>query len=224
MGAREAFNRIKHSYIQFVEKQGFAIIAVICVAVITATALWTEKKEAYISPTPPVSQDVSAAQLMQQSLHDAATPSPAPTQTPRPWTPPLDEVSILRPFDAESMVQSGTTEIWSIHDAVDLTAGYGSQVYAMADGTVTSTGNDRLQGIWLLINHGDGIEALYSGLALKAAYIAGDKVFAGDVIGYTGSGPLDETDLNSHLHLRVTREGRPIDPLQLWNSPEQIVP
>lgn len=217
MSIKSAFVRIKNGYVRFAEKQGFAIITVVCVGVITATAVWRGREDVYVSPTPPVSQDVSAAQLLQQSLQDAATPSPAPTVTPRLWSAPLDEINILRPFDADSMVQSGITGIWAIHDAIDLAAKRGAKVYAMADGVVLSAGNDRLRGVWLLIDHGGGIEALYAGLALEASYIAGDKVFGKDVIGYAGSGLLEETDLAPHLHLRVTQDGQPIEPASLWS-------
>lgn len=217
MSVKSAFVRLRDGYVRFVEKQGFAIITVVCVAVITATAIRSKQEEVYVAPTPPVSQDVSAAQLMQQSLREAATPSPAPTEAPRMWNPPLDEISIARPFDADSMVQSGITGIWAIHDAVDLAAKRGAKVYATADGIVLSVGNDQLRGVWLLIDHGDGIEALYAGLSMQADYRPGDKVFAGDVIGYIGGGLLDETDLEPHLHLRVTQNGAAIDPNTLWN-------
>lgn len=217
MSIKSAFVRLRDGYVRFVEKQGFAIITVVCVAVITVTAVWSKQEEVYVSPTPPVSQDVSAAQLMQQSLREAATPSPAPTEAPHVWHPPLDEISIVRPFDADSMVQSGITGIWAIHDAVDLVARRGTKVYAMSDGVVLANGNDQLQGVWLLIDHNSGIEALYAGLAIQTDYLPGDKVFAGDVIGYLGSGPLDETDLGPHLHLRVTQDGAAIDPVALWS-------
>lgn len=218
MRIRAAFLRFKNSYTSFVEKQGFAIISVICVAVITATAVWSRQEEVYVSPTPPVSQDISAAQLIQQTLRDASTPAPSPTQTPRPWHMPLDEYSVLRPFDADSMVQSGITGIWAVHDAVDLAAERGAAVCALADGVVLAAGDDQLQGVWLLIDHSDGVEALYAGLALHADYRPGDRVFAGDRIGYVGNGPLEESDLGSHLHLRITRHGQPIDPETLWAS------
>ena len=218
MGMKSSFRSLKDRYVRFVEKQGFAIIAVVCVAIITGTAVWTDRRDApYVAPTPPVSDDVSAAQLLQQTLREAATATPAPTQTPQPWRPPLDQAEVVRPYGTDSMVQSGVTGIWAVHDAVDLFASPGSKVYAMADGVVTASGEDQLLGVWLLIDHGNATEALYAGLALPAAYIAGDKVRCGDMIGFTGVGPLDETDIQPHLHLRVTENGRPINPLTLWN-------
>lgn len=218
MSIRSTFSRIKDRYIRFAEKQGFAIITVVCVAVITATAVWSKQEEVYVAPTPPVSYDVSVAQLQQQSLRDVATPSPSPKATPRPWNAPMDDTAVVRPFSTASMVQSSVTGIWSIHDSVDLAASPGQKIYAIGDGVVLSAGNDALQGAWLLIDHGDGIEALYAGLAMTAAYVPDDKVFAGDVIGYAGKGPLDETDLTPHLHLRVKQDSQAIDPTTLWSQ------
>lgn len=217
---KAALHRIKEGYIRFVEKQGFPIIVTVCVAVITATALWTgQQEEAYVAPTPPVAADISAAQLLQQSLREAATATPAPTEAPRLWTPPLEEFSVLQGFSTDKMVPSGVTGVWSIHAAADLQAERGAQVHAVSDGTVIAAGDDPLLGVWLRIDHGDGYESLYAGMALAGAYITGDEVDAGDVIGFVGDGLLEETDLGPHLHLAVTQEGQPVDPLRLF-SPE----
>lgn len=213
------FSRLKESYVRFVEKQGFPIIVTACVAVITATALWTGRQEdAWISPTPPPSGDVSASRLMQQSLHQAATATPAPTDTPRQWSPPLEAPEILREFSSDSMVQSGVTGVWAVHDSVDLASPRGSKVFAMSEGNVTGHGQDDLLGAWVRIDHGDGMEALYAGMAMVGSFLTGDAVRADDVIGYAGIGPLDEHDLPPHLHLRVTQNGRAIDPSCLWTA------
>lgn len=214
---KTAFHRITEAYVRFVNKQGFPIIITLCVAVITATALWTRQQEEIpVSPTPPVAENVSAAQLMQQSLRDAATPIPAPTKVPRQWGLPLDEIIVLTPFSRETMVQSGVTGVWAVHPGVDLSCQRGEKVYAIGDGTVLAAGQDRLQGAWLEIDHGDGVEVLYAGMALTADYLAGDSVRSGAVIGYAGNGMLEETALGPHLHLQATREDQLIDPLALW--------
>lgn len=216
---RAIWKRIRDGYVKFVEKQGFPIIVTLCVAVITATALWTEKQEAaYVSPTPPVTNDVSAVQLMQQSLREAVTPTPAPTEAPRVWQTPLAEMVVLREYTADSLSQSGVTGVWAIHDALDLQTERGSKVFAMSDGTVVDSGENKLLGVWVQIDHGDGVEALYAGLALNNGYLAGDEVRAGAVIGYSGNGLLEESDMPPHLHLRVTEDGVTIDPATLWEG------
>lgn len=218
---KDAFRQVKEGYIRFVEKQGFPIIVTLCVAVITATALWTSRQEEpYVSPTPPVVDNVSAAQLMQQSLKEVATPSPLPTEAPQSCCAPLDEITVVRPFGIETMVQSGITGLWSIHDAVDLKASQGAKIYAIADGVVTAAGKDHLLGVWMQIDHGSGVEALYAGMIMAGDYIPGDDVRAGDTIGFAGNGVLDETDLGPHLHLRVTQDGVALDPSTLWATAE----
>lgn len=210
------FIKIRDGYIRFVEKQGFPLIVTLCVAVITATALWTaDHEEAYVSPTPPVVEHISAAQLLQQSLRDAAAPTTAPTVAPRRWIAPLDAVEVLRPFDAASMVQ-GVSGVWSIHDAVDLKAASGAKVYAIADGEVTATGSDKLHGVWITIDHGDGYAAYYAGMALLCDYLPGDEVRMGDTIGFAGNNMADESNLGMHLHLQVMQDGQSTDPTRLW--------
>ena len=50
-----------------------------------------------------------------------------------------------------------------------------------------------------------------------AGLAPGDPVALGQVIGFVGNGVMDEADLPSHLHLRVTRDGNAIDPSLLWH-------
>lgn len=217
MGIKTFLLHAKDRYTAFVEHQGFPIIVTVCVAVITATAVWTgSRQESYVSPTPPAADHISAAQLLQQSLKEAATPTPAPTETPRRWQAPLRNITVLQAYDAKKMILNSTTGIWAIHDAVDLQCSPGEKILAMSDGIVLASGNDKLNGAWLLIDHGDGIEALYAGMAVTGAYIPGDEVRMGSAIGYAGHGPADETDLSSHLHLRITQNGHSIDPFTLW--------
>lgn len=207
----------KDRYINFVEHHGFHIIVTVCIAVITATAVWTgNRHEPYVSPTPPLADHVSAAQLLQQSLADAATP--IPTASPRQWYRPLDVLNVLQGYHNSKFVQNKFTGIWAIHDAVDLQCSPGEKVFAMSDGIVISVGKDKAQHAWIHIDHGDGIEAYYSGMKMTAAYIAGDKVSPGAVIGYGGASPMHESDLPPHLHLRVTRNGVSINPFSLWQN------
>lgn len=221
MGKRISFQRVKAGYVRLIEGQGFPIVAVVCVAVITATALWTNHQEDDAAlPTPTAAYDVTAAQLQQQLLRDALSATAAPTAAPQQWRAPLAG-EVQQPFSADSMVQSGITGIWSMHDAIDIAAPLGSEICAMADGTVLSAGEDALQGAWLLIDHRGGTLALYAGMSKSAEYRAGDSVRFGDVIGFCGSGLLSEQDASPHLHLRVTQNGAAIDPQSLWAASAQ---
>ena len=203
----------------FAEKQGFPIIITVCVAIITASAVWASPAEdAYVSPTPPVNQAISAAQLLQESLRSVATTTPTPTPEPAKWQPPLEEMSILQPYNDSRLVQNDATGVWQTHAGLDLSAKQGTPVHAMADGVVLASGQDTLKGAWLRIDHGE-IDALYAGMIISGDYIAGDKVDMGDTLGYVGNGLMGESALAPHLHIETTRNGAMLDPSSLFESP-----
>lgn len=213
---QQAWRSFARRYEQFVSRQGFALLTLICVGVITASALWTRQASVpQPVPTPPVSDAASAAQLWQQSLQEASTPTPYPTQHTLSWHSPLEKVVVLRAFDGSRMVRSSVTGIWQLHDAVDLAAETGAIVRAMADGTVLQTTEEGLLGASVRISHPGGYEALYGGLSLVASIRAGDPVEAGQTIGFAGNSVLAESDMEPHLHLRITRDGKAVDPLLL---------
>ena len=215
-----SIRRIVTQITQFSEKQGFPLIATLCVVVITASALWTRQTNApYVSPEPPLQQDISASQLLQESLSNASRPTPAPTPETSPWIAPLKEVKILRPFMTETMQQSSVTGIWQVHAGIDLAAPIGTPVYAMSQGTILANGSDDLWGVWYRIDH-RGLEAFYAGMAAAGDFMAGDMVEAGDTLGFTGNHYLDECDLAPHLHLEVSKKNVFADPAELWSSNE----
>lgn len=208
---RRGASKISH----FCETQGFPIIVTLCVAIITSCALWTRKQQApYVSPTPPVGTEISAAQLLQQTLREAATPAPSPTSSPIVFSAPFDNVNILQGFSMAEFIPDATG-IWHVHTGVDLAAKRGTPVKAAADGIVINHGNDQLLGTWLRINHGD-VDLIYAGMALSNGYITGDQVRAGGTIGFCGDGPAAEAGMESHLHLEALHDGEYIDPCSLW--------
>lgn len=198
----------------FAQGKGFALLAVVCVGVITATALWTRQQPSALAAqvTPPVIERPVSLQ-MQQSLLAAATPSPLPTQQPLLWRAPLDELDVIRVFSGTDMLRSGTTGLWAVHHAVDLSADAGAPVSAMADGRVLRCDEN---GSWIVLAHTGGYESCYCSLSLLGPYRTGDPVRAGQIIGFVGNTIRDEADLGPHLHLQVLDNGAAIDPLELF--------
>lgn len=145
------------------EQWTFLLMALLCVSVIVGTALWTRQAEfARVTPTPPISGDISAAQLLQQSLDSAQTATPAPTTAPtnRSVTMPLESMTLLRPFDNTRMRQSSATGLWALHDAADYAGVEGAKVSAMADGTVINCADSGVFGAYAEIDHGRRPRAL----------------------------------------------------------------
>ena len=208
--------RMKHLYtslIRFAQGKGFALLTVLCVGVITTTALWTrhEPVAPAVHATPPAVERPASVQ-MQQSLLAAVTPSPLPTQQPLLWRAPLEELDVIRVFSGTDMLRSGTTGLWAVHHAVDLSADAGVPVSAMADGRVLRCDEN---GSWIVLAHTGGYESCYSSLRQLGPYRTGDPVRAGQIIGFVGNTIPDEADLGPHLHLQVLANGSAIDPLEL---------
>lgn len=217
MSGKKQWKRIAEAYTKFVDGYGFAVIVVVCVTVITGTAVWTgSQQQAPVTVTPPVAEDRSASLLLQESLQSAATPTLLPTSSPEiVWQKPLDEIEVIRTFSTEQMQRSGVTGLWTLHNAVDLRAAKGTQVCAMADGTVLDCGESALEGVWVMTEHAQGYQVYYGGLSMLAAIQPGDRLHAGQTIGFVGSSRLDESDLGAHLHLQAFQDGIAVDPLKL---------
>ncbi len=103
------------------------------------------------------------------------------------------------------------------HYGTDVAAPVGTQIVAMASGTVTYVGWPGTAYHWaygkmVVIDHGNGYQTRYGHLNGFNCHI-GQRVNAGQVIGYTGntgrsSGP--------HLHFETRVNGVPKDPLSFF--------
>lgn len=198
-------------YRRFVQRQGFVVMTVICAAIIAGSAAWTQQAGFRRMPEP-TPDAASAADLWQQSLQSAATPAPSPADAQPLWQCPVGALKVEQGFDAQRLVPSGITGLWRVHDAVDLAADEGEPVAAMRDGTVLEIAEQSGMGICVVADHGDGIVAEYAGLS-AAAVQPGVRVKAGEPLGTAGHphGP----NAPACLHLRVTRDGSPFDPMSL---------
>lgn len=211
--------RLHGAYVNFIERQGFLVVLGACVAVIVGTALWSRGQDVVTPvPTPPVNAEVAqAAQLQQESLQQAATPSPAPTTATVTFQPPLATVRVVQDFDAGRLTGGDAAGLWQLHDACDLAGAVGDKVLAMAAGTVTEVREDSSLMCQVVVDHGDGVLAQYAGMAALAGLQVGDPVAQGQTLGFVGEGPLAERHMEPHLHLRVTRDGHAVDPTLLWH-------
>lgn len=95
-----------------------------------------------------------------------------------------------------------------LHTGIDYGAPTGTPIVASATGTVQSAGWDGGYGRAVRLNHGGGILTLYGHMS-RTAVAPGQRVAAGQVIGYVGSTGMST---GPHLHYEVHRNGQRIDP------------
>ena len=128
----------------------------------------------------------------------SAEPSaePAPARTPAPSPSPAQAANffvwplrgqVVADWSLEVLAYDETMGDWRTHSGVDISAPVGTEVMAVADGTVASVEQDPLMGTTVTIAHADGLESVYANLAEVPAVEAGDGVKVGAVIGSTGT-------------------------------------
>jgi hypothetical protein len=97
------------------------------------------------------------------------------------------------------------------HKGLDISAPYGTNIYAAAQGTVTRAGNKGDgYGICVFITNADGNVTVYGHMSSLADIAVGDTVVAGQLIGYVGS---TGNSTGNHLHFEVRSNGAYKNPL-----------
>ena len=96
----------------------------------------------------------------------------------------------------------------SAHTGTDISAPQGTNIKAVADGTVTFSERNGSYGNLIKISHGNGVETWYAHCSKLYANV-GQKVNAGDVIAAVGS---TGNSTGPHLHLEIRVNGKTINP------------
>lgn len=121
----------------------------------------------------------------------------------------------LWPLSARGFVTRALNRGRSNHSGLDIAVAANSEIRAAGPGTVRAAGSDEVYGLYVVIDHGDGLESVY-GHASRLLVTAGDTVERGAVIALTGSTGRSTAP---HLHFEVRRDGKPVDPLQYVRQP-----
>ena len=137
-------------------------------------------------PAPPVAPPVAAP-----------PPPPPPPQFVRPGT---------------GRLTSGYGSRWGrLHAGIDLAAGVGAPISAVAAGTVASAGPDGGYGNAVRVQHDQGTVTVYAHLS-EVLVSAGQRVTAGTYLGREGS-TGNSTGPHLHFEVRLTPQlGSGVDP------------
>jgi murein DD-endopeptidase MepM/ murein hydrolase activator NlpD len=98
-----------------------------------------------------------------------------------------------------------------LHSGVDYSGAYGDPIAAAGAGTVTAAGREGGYGIYVRIDHGNGLQTAYAHL-LNYNVKPGQCVSEGEVIGRLGNTGIST---KPHLHFEVLQNNRFIDPSSL---------
>jgi murein DD-endopeptidase MepM/ murein hydrolase activator NlpD len=132
-------------------------------------------------------------------------------QTLRVTTWPI-QGSVVAAFSPDTLVANETMGDWRTHAGIDLAAAEGTNVQAVADGTVTAVDYDLILGQVVTVSHSDGLSSIYGNLGEELLVEVGDRVSAGCVLGQVGTTAAGETAMGDHLHFAMELDGDPVDP------------
>lgn len=147
----------------------------------------------------------------------AAPPAPPPVWTPTlPGAPgwfgpgacaqhelaaPIGAQTLVWPADSHS-VSGYTYSVW--HPGIDVTALYGTPIYAIDTGVVAYAGwNDAGYGNFVIVDHGDGQWSAYAHLS-QVLVKCSAAVTQGQLIGLAGA---TGNATGSHLHFEIFQAG-----------------
>lgn len=148
-------------------------------------------------------------------------PSDPDTDEPDEPTGPSEPESpaYVHPVSAEiaaseynAIYVSETTGFIYRHKAVDFAAAAGTEVYAMAAGTVTEISMSTELGNLITIDHGEGLTTVYRFVEPAEGLSVGAAVGKGACIGTVSEPYGSEAADGAHLHFEIAENGTPVDP------------
>jgi murein DD-endopeptidase MepM/ murein hydrolase activator NlpD len=167
------------------------------------------------------SANVALMDALQKGSDIANAPAPLPAAVEPAPVDPRVPVKASRDRSAAApdgdYVRPGTGRMTSgygrrwgrLHAGIDLAAGTGSPIRAVAGGTVIAAGNEGGYGNCVRIQHADGSVSLYGHMS-SLMVRKGAKVGAGDQIGREGN---TGQSTGPHLHFEIRINDVPINPV-----------
>ena len=164
-----------------------------------------------------------------QLIAAVASPAPAPVPAPVP-APPVEETAPPQPAPAPEVTSEPAPDSgwvrpaegrfsspfgmrWGVmHQGIDIAAPEGTPIYAASAGTVIAAGPASGFGLWVVIDHGDGIVTVYGHMRTMFVSV-GDTVPANHVIAEVSD---NGQSTGPHLHFEVKDggiNGEKIDPI-----------
>lgn len=128
------------------------------------------------------------------------------------WSAPLKA-----PLGANSFAMRvhPITGVYKLHEGADMGAPMGTPIVSAGSGTVIHSGGGGTRGGWagiyVEIDHGNGIHTIYAHMSATAGLEVGQTVTAGVKVGEVGSTGYST---GAHLHFQVEKKGKPINPME----------
>ena len=122
------------------------------------------------------------------------------------------EGEIICEFAKDNLIYSETLKEWITLTAIDIKADKTSVIKSAADGIVKSIVNDPRYGLTIIIEHDEGYQTVYSNLLTAEFVVEGEEVTQGQTIATAGNTAAFESNMESHVHFELLKDGEYLDP------------
>lgn len=202
----------RKTIISTVGKQGIYAVAFVCLAVagiVLAVAMSSAPQDAELPQiTPSVIPTVGPTAVPDKDVSGNTN-----VVVPETMLMPVSG-EITKQHATDRLVYDATLKQWCTHAGIDISCNEGAPVKAVLSGTVEVCKSDVMEGNVVIINHGNGLKTVYSGLKeVDDSIKAGDTVAAGAEIGTAGVAIKEVAD-GVHLHFEVWKNNSAVDPME----------
>ena len=174
-----------------------------------------EIPEENVAVSVPVSEPLSTTLpiMPEQNAESEIESETLPRSEASAYIYPLEDAN-AEVLDSYGWQENPVVKQKSLHPGVDFVAAYGTNVLAVADGTVLDCSYDAAYGYILTLEHENGVQTQYAHLS-EFLVEFGDVVRQGQIIAKTGDSGWTT---GPHLHLGVLINGETADPLEALKS------
>ena len=123
---------------------------------------------------------------------------------------------VITPFSGEELVFDKTLEDWRVHSGIDIGAERSMPVKACASGVIDDIFVDLMDGITIVIDHGNQYKSVYKNLSSDKMVKKGESVEKGQAISGIGETGISEAGIPSHLHFELMKKDKYVDPVSYY--------
>ncbi len=195
------------------------VIAILCVSAIVIGIVAANGRKKTETPDPSVDGGVTDGGENTPPSTDNSGGSQEENKRPELTFVSPSVGTVIKSHSTTVPVFSVTLDEWRIHTGLDISTEDGAEVFAAADGTVTSVYTDPMHGKTVEITHSDTHKTYYSNLNGESVGVAvGATVKQGDVIGAVGNSSVYEIADEPHLHFEMKVNGASVNPLDYFTE------
>ena len=127
------------------------------------------------------------------------------------------EGDVLKPFSMDTTIYYETLDQYKCNPAMLIQADVNQEVVAAFGGKVESISEDRVNGIMIKVDMGNGYKATYAQMK-DVGVKEGDVIAKGQVLGNVAEPTSYFSEEGSHLYFALTKDDVPVDPSEYFEK------